>query len=50
MMKWKHLMEILLFPVSLIMIFIGMSNIYFIMFYSSFLRIKYVLNDVIDDQ
>ena len=49
MMKWKYLMEILLFPVSVIMIFIGMSNIYFVMFYSSFLRIKYVLNDVIID-
>jgi len=38
----------MLLSISLLLIFFGLSNLFFIMFYSSFLRIKYILNDVIN--
>lgn len=45
-MNVKCMMEVALFPISIAMLFMGRGNLFLLMFYANFLRIKYVLNTV----
>lgn len=45
-MNMKNKVELYLFPITIIFMFVGLSNLYLTFFYGNYLRIKYFLNTV----